>query len=186
VLENRDSWHEVPPLARANAKHPPGGVWPANSPAAILVIVDIEIHKGLGSHRMVLSSSSTHALRIVAFLAGHGEGEPVQGRQIARRVKVPADYLAKVMGRLGRAGVVIAARGVSGGYRLARPAQDIKLIDVVFPFEGRRARPGCLLHPNRPCRDSGACSAHDAWSVVRAAYSSFLETTTVADIQGNA
>jgi Rrf2 family protein len=135
---------------------------------------------------MVLSSSAAHALRIVAFLAAHGRDGALQGRQLARRVNVPADYLAKVMGRLARAGVVTATRGVSGGYRLARAPRDIRLIDVVLPFEGKRARPGCLLRPNRPCPDSGACSAHDAWSDVKTTYSRFLETTTLADIQGGA
>lgn len=135
---------------------------------------------------MVLSSSATHALRIVAFLAAHERDEAMQGRHIARRVRVPADYLAKVMRRLARAGVVTATRGVSGGYRLSRAPREIRLIEVVLPFEGERARPGCLLRPDRPCRDSGACSAHDAWRGVKTTYSRFLETTTVADIQGGA
>lgn len=135
---------------------------------------------------MVLSSSATYALRIVAFLAAHARDEALQGRQLARRARVPADYLAKVMRRLARAGVVVATRGVSGGYRLARPADDIRLVEVVLPFEGRRAVPGCLLHPGRPCRDSSACSAHGAWSDVKTTHSRFLETTTVADIQGGA
>ena len=136
--------------------------------------------------RMILSASATHALRAVACLAANGRGEALLRRDLAKRVRVPPDYLAKVMGRLARAGVVTASRGAHGGYRLARPAAKIKLIDVVLPFEGKRAKPGCLLHPDRPCRDSNACSAHGAWSDVKTTYSLFLEQTTVADIQGGA
>jgi Rrf2 family transcriptional regulator, iron-sulfur cluster assembly transcription factor len=133
---------------------------------------------------MILSASATHALRAVAWLAAHERDEAALGRDLARRVRLPADYLAKVLRRLVRAGVVTASRGARGGYRLARPAAEIRLIEVILPFEGKRAKPGCLLRPNRPCRDSGACSAHGSWTGVKTTYSRFLEETTIADIQG--
>jgi Rrf2 family protein len=133
---------------------------------------------------VILSLSATHALRLVAVLAANEEEGALPGRDLARKVKVPADYLAKVLGTLARAGVVTASRGVNGGYRLARPASRIKLSEVILPFEGRRAKPGCLLRPDRPCRDSGACSAHAAWTGVKETYSDFLERTTVGDIKG--
>jgi Rrf2 family protein len=135
---------------------------------------------------VIFSASATHALRAVAWLAAHeGEGAML-GRDLARKVDVPADYLAKVLARLARAGLVTASRGAKGGYRLARPAARIRLVDVVLPFEGQRARPGCLLRPARPCRASGACSAHAAWGGVKKSYSEFLERTTVEDIKGGA
>jgi Rrf2 family protein len=133
---------------------------------------------------VIFSASATHALRAVAALAANEGDAPVLGRELARKVKVPADYLAKVLATLVRAGVVTASRGVKGGYRLARPAARIRLVEVVLPFEGQRARPGCLLRPARPCRDSSACSAHGAWGAVKKTYSEFLERTTVEDIQG--
>ncbi len=133
---------------------------------------------------MIFSASATHALRALAHLAAE-EGEvPMLGRDLASEIGVPAHYLAKVLGTLARAGLLAASRGVHGGYRLARPAREIKLIEVVAPFEGTRVRPGCLLRPDRPCREDAACAAHTAWSEVKVAYSAFLETTTLADIQG--
>lgn len=135
---------------------------------------------------MILSASATHALRAIAFLAGRPREEAVLGRELARKVGVPTHYLAKVLAALARAGILTASRGARGGYRLARPASRIKLLEVVVPFEGARARPGCLLRPGRPCRTSGACSAHQAWSGVKERYVEFLERTTVEDIQGGA
>lgn len=108
------------------------------------------------------------------------------GRDLAGRLQLPPDYLAKILGILARRGVLRATRGAKGGYRLARPADRIRLIDVVEPFEGRRARPGCLLRPERPCRESAACSAHGAWGDAKRAYLTFLEQGTIADIQGGA
>lgn len=135
---------------------------------------------------MILSASATHALRAIAFLAGQPREEAVLGRELARKVGVPTHYLAKVLAALARAGVLTASRGARGGYRLARPASRIKLLEVVVPFEGARTRPGCLLRPGRPCRTSGACSAHQAWSGVKERYVEFLQRTTVEDIQGGA
>lgn len=132
----------------------------------------------------MLSTSATHALRAVALLAAEGPDRPLLGRELARRMRVPADYLSKVLAQLARAGVLTAARGAKGGYRLARPSGRIRLVEVVLPFEGRRTRPGCLLRPERACRDSGACAAHGAWGGVKRAYTDFLEKTTVADIGG--
>ena len=132
---------------------------------------------------MILSATTSHALRALAYLAAVEDGSPVQGRDLARKVKVPVHYLAKVMGTLARAGVVVATRGARGGYRLAKQPNRIRLADVVEPLEGPRARPRCVLKPDRPCNDSADCSAHACWKTVGAAYGDFLDRTTLADIQ---
>jgi Rrf2 family protein len=129
------------------------------------------------------SASTTHALRATAWLAAHSGGEAVLGRDLARKLKIPPDYLSKVLATLARSGVLTAARGAKGGYRLARAAERIRLVEVVTPFEGKRARSGCLLRPDRPCRDSASCGAHASWGSVNEAYRQFLEKTTVADIR---
>jgi DNA-binding IscR family transcriptional regulator len=120
---------------------------------------------------MIFGASATHALRALAHLAANAGEEAMLGRDLAAEV---------------RAGVLTASRGVRGGYRLARRAEQIALIEIVEPFEGRRVRPGCLLLPDRPCRERGPCSAHAAWSEVKKTSLSFLERTTLADIQGGA
>jgi Rrf2 family protein len=133
---------------------------------------------------MIFSASTTHALRAVAWLAQRGGDDAVMARELAERLKLPPDYLTKVLGTLARTGVLTATRGVKGGYRLARPPDRIRLVEVVEPFEGKRIRPGCLLRPERPCRDSGACAAHGSWGEVKRTYLEFLEKRTIADIQG--
>ena len=135
---------------------------------------------------MNFSASTTHALRATAWLAAHAGEEAVLGRELARKLKISPDYLSKVLATLARSGVLHAVRGARGGYRLARAPERIKLVEVVSPFEGKRARSGCLLHPDRPCRDSGACSAHRSWGGVNQAYRDFLDRTTVADIRDHA
>jgi len=148
--------------------------------------VSREMTGGTGSGTLAgvnFSASTTHALRATAWLASHPGADAVLGRDLARKLKIPPDYLSKVLATLARSGVLTAVRGARGGYRLARAPERIRLVEVVTPFEGRRARSGCLLRPDRPCRNSGHCSAHTAWAGVNDAYRSFLEKTTVADIR---
>ncbi len=135
---------------------------------------------------MIFSTSTTHALRALAHLAAHRGDDAVLGRDLAREVHLPAPYLAKVLAVLARAGVLSASRGARGGYRLARAPEEIALIEVVEPLEGKRVRPGCLLRPGEPCRDDSSCTAHGSWSAMKLAYAAFLEKTTLADIQGSA
>jgi Rrf2 family protein len=133
---------------------------------------------------VIFSASASHALRAIAVLAASGGEEAMAGVDLARKMNVPPHYLAKVLARLARRGVIRARRGAAGGYRLARPASEILLQDVVAPFEGQRAQPGCLLHPGRRCSRTRACSAHAAWSGLNDSYRDFLERTTVGDIVG--
>jgi Rrf2 family protein len=133
---------------------------------------------------VIFGASATHALRALARLAADERGGARLGRDLAREVGVPPHYLSKVLATLARAGVLTASRGVRGGYRLARPASEITLLEVLEPIEGKRIRPGCLLRPDEACSEDDTCSAHAAWGGVKAEFSTFLESTTLADIQG--
>jgi Rrf2 family iron-sulfur cluster assembly transcriptional regulator len=133
---------------------------------------------------MIFSASATHALRAMTHLAANPQVEAKLGRELAAEIELPTHYLAKVLATLARAGLLLATRGVRGGYRLARAPREILLLEIVEPFEGKRVRSGCLLQPDRACRDEAACSAHAEWSKVKATYLGFLERTTLADIQG--
>jgi Rrf2 family protein len=135
---------------------------------------------------VIFGASATHALRALAHLAAHEGEEARLGRDLSREVGVPEHYLAKILATLARAGVLVATRGARGGYRLARPAGEITLLQVLEPIEGKRVRPGCLLRPGEACREEALCAAHPAWGGVKAAYTTFLEETTLEDIRGGA
>jgi Rrf2 family protein len=132
----------------------------------------------------MLSTTSEYALSAVAALARLPEGEAMLARELAREVQVPPNYLSKVLSTLSKAGILVGSRGAGGGYRLARSAGDIHLIDIVEVFEGDRARPACLLGGGRECSDQNACPAHESWKKVKEAYVAFLETKTIEDIRG--
>lgn len=130
----------------------------------------------------MLSVTSEHALRALMELARLPAGSWVLGRELARRARIPLNYLAKILLILRNVGLVEATRGQRGGYRLAKAPEEIFLVQVVDLFEGVRSRPGCFLGERHACNDQEACSAHALWKHVREMYLDFLTRTTIADI----
>jgi Rrf2 family protein len=133
----------------------------------------------------MLSITSQYALRALSHLARQSD-EAVVGRDLARSVEIPANYLSKVLLTLRNAGLVDTTRGAGGGYRLRKRANDIYLMDVVELFEeASRTKPHCFLGRTRACSESKPCSAHSAWKGLRAAYLGFLVSTPLSAIAGN-
>jgi Rrf2 family protein len=85
---------------------------------------------------MKLSRASIYAVYALVYLAGAEPGKPSASHAIAQAVGMPERFLLKVLVALGRARLVLSLRGPFGGYRLARPAKDISLLDVVEAVEG--------------------------------------------------
>ncbi len=83
---------------------------------------------------MKLQKASSFALYAVLELAANPTSQ-LSGTEIADKYGISAHHLAKVLRDLGRAGIVDAARGVGGGYRLAVNAKRLTLLDVIQIFE---------------------------------------------------
>ncbi|MHB9078472.1 MAG: RrF2 family transcriptional regulator [Pirellulaceae bacterium] len=130
----------------------------------------------------MFSATSEYALRALVQLAREPAGMSVLGQNLAERARIPANYLSKILWTLRNAGFLQTTRGHGGGYRLAKPADQITLIEVVRQFEEVSAEPGCLLGEPHECCDQTPCSAHSAWKEVKNAYVKFLCLTTLADL----
>lgn len=78
----------------------------------------------------MISQTAEYALRAMVHLADQAD-RSLTTPQIAKVTKVPARYLAKVLGLLAKAGLVRSQRGLHGGFSLARVPQDISVLDVI-------------------------------------------------------
>lgn len=132
----------------------------------------------------MLSTTSQYALRALAFIAANEGAEAILGRRIAKDTGIPQNYLSKILNDLNGAGIVSASRGTGGGYRLTASPSSITLDQVVGVFDRDVVNPCCLLGYKRPCSDENACSAHAVWKATRAALTTFLGSTSLADISG--
>lgn len=130
----------------------------------------------------MLSQTAEYALRTVVFLADRSEA-PVRIDEIAAALDIPRNYLSKVLYRLAQESVLTSTRGQGGGFRLASPAERIRLLDVIEPFDHIGSQRRCLLG-RAVCSDQRACEAHEAWKEVGGRVAAFFAGTTVADLAG--
>jgi len=89
--------------------------------------------------------STRYALYAAVEMAAAADGQATTAAEVAARYRLPPTVVAKVFQRLVKGGVALGTRGVSGGYRLARPASQVQLLEIVELFEGPRAASTCVL-----------------------------------------
>ncbi len=129
----------------------------------------------------MLSGTAEYALRAVVYLARQPGGVLVSAGELAEATGVPRNYLSKILHDLGRAGILIAARGKHGGFQLAYPPDQLSLHQVVSRFETGGLDGRCLL--GRPeCSDVSPCPAHHRWKSVAEQLWKFFNETTLADM----
>lgn len=130
---------------------------------------------------MILSQTAEYALRTVLYLAAAQRDGLLSVGEIAAAINVPQNYLSKTLHQLARAGILHSSRGKHGGFRLARPAEEITLGEVVGPFNGPTGERICLLGRDA-CSDSDPCPAHARWKAVSNQVSGFFRETRVSDL----
>ncbi len=130
---------------------------------------------------MHVSKKADYALRAALELAS-STVLPLKGEQIAHAQDIPLKFLENIMLELKHADIVIAQRGAGGGYRLARPAEQISLADIVRAVDG----PLVKVHGLRPesVEYEGAATAlRDVWIALRANMRAVLEAVTIEDLR---
>jgi Rrf2 family transcriptional regulator, iron-sulfur cluster assembly transcription factor len=130
--------------------------------------------------RVELTKRADYAIRAVLALARTPGGERRSVRWLAVEQRVPVRFLHHVMGDLVRAGLVEATVGRAGGYRLARPAAKIPLLDVIEAVEGDSQRRVCVLRGG-PCAVEGVCDVHEVFASAEADVVRRLGATTVEE-----
>jgi Rrf2 family protein len=132
--------------------------------------------------KVLLSQTSTYAVRAAIHIAEHPEAAPIRGGDIAEAIGVPRNYLSKILHRLARAGLLASERGPHGGFQLARPPERMSLADIVAAVDPQRLDRRCLLG-RAECNDVDPCPAHDHWQSLADGITGFLHTTTLDDLR---
>ena len=130
---------------------------------------------------MKLSTRGQYGTRALLELALYEGKGPVQLKDIAQRQQISTMYLEHLITPLIAAGIVRSARGAKGGVWLARPAQEIKLSEVIQLLEGSVAPVDCLNDP-KCCSRTELCVTRDIWQELKEAIDGVLESTTLKDL----
>ena len=141
---------------------------------------------------MLFSTKAEYGVRLMLELARRAGAdledgaEPVALSAVAEAETLPLSYLEHLVAKLRQAGLVTSVRGAHGGYRLARPAAEIEMLDVVQALEGPIAPMECF-HEVREGRvlcsheaNDGACATKLLWTRVHGGITKALAGTTLA------
>ena len=128
-----------------------------------------------------ISAKVDYAVRVLLALAAAPGGAAMTGEILATAEGLPVKFVENTLVELRRAGVVTSQRGPEGGYRLARPAEEIQVADIFRVLEGPLAEVrGC--RPEDVVYQGPAAHLQPVWVAVRAALRLVLESVTLADI----
>jgi Rrf2 family protein len=128
-----------------------------------------------------LSAKADYAVRAAVELAHASDERPVKAEQIATLQGIPLNFLENILGELRHAGIVRSHRGADGGFRLARPAEQISIADIMRAVEGplatvRGGRPEDSVYPG------AATVLPRVWIALRKNIRSVVEHVTIADV----
>lgn len=132
---------------------------------------------------MKLTTKGRYAVTALADIAALGGTAPVALPDIALRQGISAGYLEQLFAKLRRAGLVESARGVAGGYRLARAPADIRVADIVAAADEEIRTTSCAPGSVKSCQGTSArCLTHDLWDELGRQIEIFLNAVTLEDV----
>lgn len=130
----------------------------------------------------MLSQTVEYALRAVVFLAS-SEGEARTAQEVAERMRVPPDYLSKILRSLVEAGLLRSRRGPQGGFVLGRDAAALSVLDVVNAVDPIRRIHACPL--DLPAHARTLCPLHRRLDEAAAIVEGSLRGSRISEMVGD-
>jgi Rrf2 family protein len=131
------------------------------------------------------SAQEEYGLRCLLQLALQGPGGSLTISELSQREGISIPNVAKMMRVMRRAGYVDSTRGKDGGYTLARPAEALRIGEVLATLGGRLYEPGfCERHAGTEqiCAHDTGCSIRSVWQTVQSAVDQVLAAMTLKDL----
>jgi FeS assembly SUF system regulator len=128
-----------------------------------------------------ISRLADYAVVVLTTLAEQGGGL-MSAAAIAQKTLLPEPTVSKVLKLLARDGIIESIRGANGGYKLARPAPDIHVAQIIQAVEGPVSLTACVDGSNEVCDYHAGCPVNGRWDDVNRAVQSALESVTLADM----
>jgi len=131
---------------------------------------------------VIFSKSCELGLQAVLFLSVKEEDEIYNADEISKELKVPKEFVSKVLQMLTVSGIVGSKKGKSGGFFLAKNPKEIKLIDIVEAIDGLDVFYNCVLGFHG-CSHEKPCPVHNKWGRLREDALKMLSEETLEDLK---
>ena len=130
----------------------------------------------------MISTKGRYALRVLVDLAEQNTDRYITLKEIAERQEISEKYLESIVKDLVREGIVEGLRGKGGGYRLARTADEINVLDVLQSADGTLVPVACLEEGSEPCSRAAECRTLPLWEGLNKVVSEYLGGFTLQDL----
>lgn len=129
---------------------------------------------------MLITRETDYAVRCVIYLAQIGDKVASVG-EIAQKMFIPKSFLAKILQRLVREGIVESSRGAKGGFWLHKKPENITLLELMLAMQGIASINTCAID-KRNCKMSTHCCVHPIWMEIRKDVEKKLAVQTIAGL----
>ncbi|MBP9123033.1 MAG: Rrf2 family transcriptional regulator [Ignavibacteriaceae bacterium] len=127
---------------------------------------------------VIFSKKCELGIQAVLYLSTLEPDQKVNASQVAEKLKVPKEFVSKVMQILTDSKIVASKKGKNGGFYLGKNPSEIKLIDIVTVLDGMEVFNSCVLgFPG--CSVSTPCPMHNEWGRIRTIAYNMLSTETL-------
>ncbi len=133
---------------------------------------------------MQITRQADYAVRAVLYLAQLGAEQRAATSQIAQEQSIPPSFLAKIVSQLSVAGLLQTSRGARGGVSLARPPEQISLLEVVEAIDGPILLNECVSNTGA-CQFGETCPMKPVWCDAQSELVERLNNTTFDLFLGN-
>ncbi len=131
---------------------------------------------------MQLSTKGRYAVMAMVDLAKRGGNASLPLTDIAEGQQLPVSYLEQLFMKLRRAGLVTAMRGPGGGYRLARPAAEISIAEIMLASDESVRMTRCSDEGTELCLGTRRCETHDLWEALGDHIGAFLSLVSLQHV----
>ena len=132
---------------------------------------------------MKLNNTSQYAIRILAYIADHGEEGLLNATELSDKLTIPYKFLTKIMTELVKTDFVDSIRGREGGFKLKKSAVDIKVNDILMIFNDSVKEEECILGIGF-CNGMCKCALHDQWMEPKLLLQKMFRESSLQDIAG--
>ncbi len=127
---------------------------------------------------VIFSKKCEYGMQAVLYLAAQEKGTLVSAEDISKVLKIPREFISKILQSLRESGLISSSKGKSGGFTLAKDPSRIKLIDVVSAIDGLEMFDSCVLgFPE--CSPTLPCPIHTTWGALRTQTYDMLTSETI-------
>jgi len=131
---------------------------------------------------VIFSKKCEYGMQAILYLAAQDKGALVSADDISKVLKIPKEFISKILQSLRESGLISSTKGKSGGFSLAKDPSRIKLIDVVAAIDGLDMFNSCVLGFPQ-CSPTHPCPVHETWGVLRTQTYDMLTSETVDKVK---